>query len=170
MQQNISSHTWVRHPGVSGHGIKCPILTTVVPGFPAIWLAVPFGANGAHLGICTLPEILCVCVWNKLFLGEIKFSQRRTRPVKSFWWQIVPMQESTNQWKNLTIFEIMGPAVHNGKTSNSEVPIDKINIEILEIFQNLKNIARFNLWTHLRHNNYKIMIHKDCIRNKIRFL
>ena len=24
--------------------------------FPAIWLAVPFGANGAHLGICTLPE------------------------------------------------------------------------------------------------------------------
>ena len=33
---------------------------------------------------------------------------------------------------------------HNGKTSNSEVPIDKINIEILEIFQNLKNIARFN--------------------------
>ena len=34
---------------------------------------------------------------------------------------------------------------HNGKTSNSEVPIDKINIEILEIFQNLKNIARFNL-------------------------
>ena len=33
---------------------------------------------------------------------------------------------------------------HNGKTSNREVPIDKINIEILEIFQNLKNIARFN--------------------------
>ena len=34
---------------------------------------------------------------------------------------------------------------HNGKTSNSEVPIDKINIEILEIFQNLKNIAQFSL-------------------------
>ena len=34
---------------------------------------------------------------------------------------------------------------HNGKTSNSEVPIDKINIEILEIFQKLKNIAQFNL-------------------------
>ena len=30
--------------------------------FPAIWLAVPFGANGAHLGICTLPEkIFFVC-------------------------------------------------------------------------------------------------------------
>ena len=32
------------------------------------------------------------------------------------------------QWKNL-----------------SEVPIDKINIGILEIFQILKNVARFNL-------------------------
>ena len=85
------------------------------------------------------------CVWNKLFLGEIFFSQRKTRPVKSLWCQIVPMQESTNEWKNLTIFEIMGLAVHNGKTSNREVPIDEINIEILEIFQNLKNIARFNL-------------------------
>ena len=50
------------------------------------------------------------CVWNKLFLGEIKFSQSRTRPVKSLWWQIVPMQESTNEWKNLTIFEVMGLA------------------------------------------------------------
>ena len=98
------SHTWVRYPGFWGHGVKCPILTTVVPGFPAIWLAVPFGANGAHLGICTLPEKNLFCVWNKLFLGEIKFSQSRTRPVKSLWWQIVPMQESTNGWKNLTIF------------------------------------------------------------------
>ena len=34
---------------------------------------------------------------------------------------------------------------HNGKTSNSEVPIDKINIEILEIFQNLKNIASYDI-------------------------
>ena len=40
---------------------------------------------------------------------------------------------------------MMGLAVHNGKTSKSEVPIDKINIEILEIFQNLKNFFRFNL-------------------------
>ena len=140
------SHTWVRYPGFSGHGIKCPILTTVVPGFPAIWLAVPIGANGAHLGICILPEKKNLfCVWNKLFLDEIFFSQRKTRPVKSLWCQIVPMQESTNEWKNLTIFEIMGLAVHNGKTSNREVPIDEINIEILEIFQNLKNIARSNL-------------------------
>ena len=43
--------------------------------FRAIWLAAPFGANGAHLGICTLPEKNLLCVWNKLFLGVIKFSQ-----------------------------------------------------------------------------------------------
>ena len=30
---NILSHTWVRYPGFSSHGIKCPILTTVVLGF-----------------------------------------------------------------------------------------------------------------------------------------
>ena len=65
LQWNLSlSHTWVRYPGFSGHGIKCAILATVVPGFPAIWLDVPFGANGTHLGICTLPE-------KKLFVCEI---------------------------------------------------------------------------------------------------
>ena len=74
----VLSHTWVRYPGFSGHGIKCPILTTVVPGFPAIWLAVPFGANGAHLGICTLPEkkiflceISCFCVKLSFLKGEL---------------------------------------------------------------------------------------------------
>ena len=66
----LLSHTWVRYPGFSGHGVKCPILTTVVPGFPAIWLVVPFGANGAHLGICALPEknlFVCEisCFWVK---------------------------------------------------------------------------------------------------------
>ena len=40
------------------------------------------------------------------------------------------MQESRNEWKNLTIF---GLAVHNGKTSNSEVPIDKINIDTVSV-------------------------------------
>ena len=29
----LLSLTWVRCPGFSGHGVKCPILTTVVPGF-----------------------------------------------------------------------------------------------------------------------------------------
>ena len=71
--------------------------------FPAIWLAEPLGANGAHLGILYLARKNLLCVWNKLLLCEIKFSQRRTRPVKSLWWQIVPLQESTNAWKNLTI-------------------------------------------------------------------
>ena len=47
------SHTWVRYPGFSGHGIKCP---RWFQDFLAIWLAVPFGANGTHSGICTLPE------------------------------------------------------------------------------------------------------------------
>ena len=52
-----------------------------------IWGSVP----------CQKKNLLCV--WNKLFLGEIKVSQGRTRPVKSLWWQIVPMQESANEWK-----------------------------------------------------------------------
>ena len=45
--------------------------------FLAIWLAVPFGASGAHLGICTLlvkKSFLCVkqvvSVWNKVFPKE----------------------------------------------------------------------------------------------------
>ena len=59
--------------------------------------------NWAHLGIWTLPEFFFF-VWNKLFLCEIKFSQTRSLPVKSLCWQIVPMQESTNECKNLTIF------------------------------------------------------------------
>ena len=46
-----------------------------------------------------------LCAWNMLFLVEIKYSQRRTRPVKSLWWPYVPMQESTNEWKNPTFFK-----------------------------------------------------------------
>ena len=34
---------------------------------------------------------------------------------------------------------------HNSKTSNGEVPIDKVNIEILGIYKNLEDIARFNI-------------------------
>ena len=135
------SHTWVRYPGFSGHVVKCPILTSWFQDFrQSDWLyhseqmGPIWGSVPCHKNI--------FFVWNKLFLGEITFSHRRTHPVKSLWWQIVPVQESANEWKNLTIF---GLAVLNGKTSNSEVPIDKINIEILEIFQNLRNIARFNL-------------------------
>ena len=137
-----------------------PTLGCDIQGFQAMWLSVQYWPrwfqdfrqsdwlyHSEQMGPIW-GSVLChtkktsFCVWNKLFLGEITFSHRRTHPVKSLWWQIVPMQESTNEWKNLTIF---GLAVLNGKTSNSEVPIDKINIEILEIFQNLRNIARFNL-------------------------
>ena len=42
------------------------------------------------------------------------------------------MQESTNEWKDLTFFfKYWDLQKHNGKTSNSEVPIDEIKIEIL---------------------------------------
>ena len=40
--------------------------------FPAIWLSVPFGANGAHLGICTLPEkIFFVCEISCFLVNKI---------------------------------------------------------------------------------------------------
>ena len=48
---------------------------------------------------------------------------------------------------------------HNGKTSNNEVPIGKINIEVLEIFQNLKNIAWLILNSFTRYQC--IVIRKD---------
>ena len=102
--------------------------------FPAILLAVPFGWNGAHLGICTLPEKNLLCVWNKLFLGEIKFSS-----CEEFMVFNCPYA-GTNKW-----MEKSHNSWNNGKTSNSGVLIDEKDIEILEIFQNLKNIARFNL-------------------------
>ena len=94
--------------------------------FPAIWLAVPLGANGAHLGICTLPDYIFL-VRNKLFRGEMKFSQRRTRPVKSLWWQIVHMQESTNEWKNVAFFLNIETC---GNTMVIPQTIDKVNIRL----------------------------------------
>ena len=93
----VLSHTWVRYPGFQAMGLNVQYWPRWFQDYPAIWLAVPFGANGSHLGICTSPERNPLCVWNKLFLGEIKSSQRRTRPVKSLWCQIVPMKESTNE-------------------------------------------------------------------------
>ena len=41
--------------------------------------------------------------------------------------------------------KIMGFTEHNGNTSNGEALIDKLNIKSLEIYENLKNIAQFNL-------------------------
>ena len=104
------SHTWVRYPGFSGHGVKCPILTTVAPGFSGDLIGCTIRSKWGSFGDLYLARKNLLCVWNKLFLAEIQISQRRTRPVKSLWWQIVHMQESTNEWKNLTSFEIMGLA------------------------------------------------------------
>ena len=56
------SHTWVQYPGFSGHGVKCPILTTVVPGFSGDLIGCTIRSKWAHLGICTLPaKIFFVC-------------------------------------------------------------------------------------------------------------
>ena len=112
MSSNTLSHTWVRYPGFSGHGVKCPILTTVVPGFSGDLIGCTIRSKLGPFGDLYLARKKLLCVWNKLFLGEIKFSQRRTRPVKSLWWQIVPMQESTNKWKNLTF-------LNNGTCGNT---------------------------------------------------
>ena len=106
----VLSHTWVRYPGFSGHGVKCPMLTTVVPGFSGDLIGCTIRSKWGSFGDLYRAKKNRLCVWNKLFLVEIDFSQRRTRPVKSLWWQIVHMQESTNEWKNLKIFEIMGLA------------------------------------------------------------
>ena len=101
---SMLSHTCVRYPGFSGHGVKCPILTTVVPGFSGDLIGCTIQSKWGPLRDLYLARKNLLCVWNKLFLGEIKFSQRRTRPVKSLWCQIVAIQESTNEWKNLTFF------------------------------------------------------------------
>ena len=65
----------MRYPGFSGRAVKCPILTTVVQGFPVISLAVQFGANGAHFRDLYLARKYLLCVWNTLLLGETKFSR-----------------------------------------------------------------------------------------------
>ena len=104
MLDDMLSHTWVRYPGFSGHGVKCPILTTVVPGFSGDLIGCTIRSKWGSFGDLYHARKKLLCVWNKLFLAEIKFFQRRTRPVKSLWWQIVHIQESTNEWKNLTIF------------------------------------------------------------------
>ena len=113
--------------------------------FPAIWMAVPFGANAAHLGICTLPEKNLLCVWNELFLDEIKFCQSRTRPVKSLWWQVVPMQESRNAWKNLAFFLNNGTCGNTMvKNSNSKVPIDEI------LYRNFGNVPELKKYRSIQ--------------------
>ena len=69
------SHTWVWYPGFSGHRIKCPILTTVVPGFSSDLIGCTIRSKWGPFGDLYLAMNNILCVWNKLFLGEIKFSQ-----------------------------------------------------------------------------------------------
>ena len=70
----VLSHTWVQYPGFSGHGVKCPILTTVVPGFSGDLIVCTIRSQWGPFGDLYLVR-KNLCVWNKLFLGEIKFSQ-----------------------------------------------------------------------------------------------
>ena len=87
---NVLSHTWVRYPGFRAMGFSAQYWSWWFQDFPAIWIlgSVPCQKN----------------VWIKLFRGEIKFFQRRPRSVKYLLWQIAPMHESTNEWKNNGIY------------------------------------------------------------------
>ena len=58
--------------GFRAMGLSVQYWTQWFQDFPAIWLAVPFGTNGAHLGRCTLPEkIFFVCEINCFPKGEL---------------------------------------------------------------------------------------------------
>ena len=120
------SHTWVRYPGFSGHGVKCPILTTVVPGFSGDLIGCTIRSKWGSFGDLYLARKNRLCVWNKLFLAEIKFSQRRTRPVKSLWWQIVHMQKSTNEWKKSNNF------LNNGTCWNTMVKPQTVRYRLIK--------------------------------------
>ena len=83
--------------------------------FPTIWLAILFGANKAHLRICTLPE-------KNIFLS-VKW-------VVSGWNNVFPKENSSCEVFMVTLCPYAGInkwmeksnnfAVRNGKTSNSE--------------------------------------------------
>ena len=66
---HVLSHTWVRYPGFSGHGVKCPILTTVVPGFSGDLICCTIRSKWGPFGDLYLARKNLLCVWNKLFLG-----------------------------------------------------------------------------------------------------
>ena len=68
--------------------------------FLAIWLAIPFGASGAHA--------FALFVWNKLFWGGIEFSQGWTKPNSSCEVVMETNCPYAGINKNLTVFEIMG--------------------------------------------------------------
>ena len=88
----------MRYPGFSGHGVKCPILTTVVPRFSGDLIGCTIRGKWGPFGDLYLARKNLLCVWNKMFLGEIKFSQRRTRPVKFLWWCNASTWNIRNVW------------------------------------------------------------------------
>ena len=55
------SHTWVRYPGFSGHGVKCPILTTVVPGFSSDLIDCTIRSKWDPFGDLYLARKIFVC-------------------------------------------------------------------------------------------------------------
>ena len=76
--------------------------------FPAIWLAVPFGANGAHLRICTLLEKSFLCVKWVVSVRK-KFFPKENSSCEVFMVTNCPyaginkwMEKSYNFWNNGT--------------------------------------------------------------------
>ena len=105
----VASTSIILHLGaisrVFGREVSWPIQTAAGPGFPPIWVAIPRGANGTHLGISSLTYFFCIVWWNTLFGGEFNISNR---PMNSLWWHFDPIQESTNEWKKIVYSEMMG--------------------------------------------------------------
>ena len=68
----LTTYGWVHYPtlgcniqGFQAMGLSVQYWPRWFLDFPVIWLVVPFRANGAHLGISTLPEkIFLVCEIN----------------------------------------------------------------------------------------------------------
>ena len=130
----LLSHIWVRYPGFSGRGVKCPILTTVVPGFSDDLIGCTIRSKWDSFGDLYLAWENLLCVWNKLFLAEIKVSQRRTCPVKSLWWQIVHMQ-FINKW-----MEKSSNFWNNGTCGNTMVKPQTVRYRLINIHRNFGNI------------------------------
>ena len=139
------SHAWVRYPGFSDHGVQCPILTTVVPGFSGDLIGRSSQSKWSPFGDLYQKKNHFF-VWNKLF-----------RMIQSFpkgeliLWSLygdklsLCRNQRMNGKKSYICVNNWELRRHNGNTSNGEVPIDKVNIKILEIYVNLNFFAQFNL-------------------------
>ena len=107
----VLSHTWVRYPGFSGHGIKCPILTTVVPGFSGDLIGCIIRSKWGPFGdLYFARKKNRLCVWNMLFLGEINFPKGELVLWSLYGDKLSLCRNQQTNGKNLTIFKIMGLA------------------------------------------------------------